>query len=656
MLPKSGKSRVVIEHVRPQVDGGRYPAKRTVGESVIVTAHIFGDGHDVIRGQLHFRKKNSRTWEKTNLALIENDEWSGKFYVDEEGYYQYKLLCWIDNFATWFEGLKKKIIDGQHVNVELLEGSQFLEEIKASYPEEDQSNLDVLIKTLKEKDSYSLALDEVMSSQFEEMVDRCPLIHNETEYEKTLEILVENNRSLFSTWYELFPRSASPKEKTHGTFRDVENLLPRIKELGFDVLYLPPIHPIGEDHRKGKNNNVKAKPGEPGSPWAIGSKEGGHKDIHSELGTLNDYKKLIKSANKLGIEIALDLAYQCAPDHPYVKTNPEWFRWRPDGTVKYAENPPKKYQDILPINFETEDWENLWMELKSIVDFWISHGVKIFRVDNPHTKPIPFWEWMLGEIKVEHPEVIFLAEAFTRPKIMASLAKCGFQQSYTYFTWRTSKWELTQYMEELINTESRDYFRPNFWPNTPDILPYHLQNAGENDFIIRYILAATLSSSYGIYGPAYEFYDNKPVGVREEYHDSEKYETKHHDWSKITRLSEIIAIVNQARKDHKALQSTWNLTFCEIHNDRMLTYLKATDDLKSIVLVTVNLDSHNLQSGYTRLPLEKLGIPRDRINIKLEDLLTGDHYTWTNEWNYISIDPYEIPFHVFKLEVKESFK
>lgn len=654
MLPKTGKNRVVIEHVRPQLDGGRYPAKRTVGESVEVSAHIFGDGHDVIRTQLKYKKKGSRTWSKTDMNLLMNDEWSGSFVVDTEGYYQFTLISWIDHFATWFEGLRKKIEDGQQVGLELLEGASFLDEIKTIHKGEDAGNLDHLVSIFKDSKMYQEALEEVMGDDFEALVLRCPIIANETGYE-TLNVLVENKKCLFSTWYELFPRSASQDGKKHGTFKDVEALLPHISDMGFDVLYLPPIHPIGKLHRKGKNNNVKAKAGEPGSPWAIGSDEGGHKDILPELGTLAEYKGLIRSAKKLGIDIALDLAYQCAPDHPYVKTNPDWFRWRPDGTVKYAENPPKKYQDILPINFEGDKWEGLWMELKSVIDYWIKQGVKIFRVDNPHTKPIPFWEWALGEIKKEHPEVIFLAEAFTRPKIMASLGKSGFQQSYTYFTWRVSKWELTEYMNELINTESRDYFRPNFWPNTPDILPYHLQNANENQFIIRYILAATLSSSYGIYGPLYEYYYNTPSGVREEYHNSEKYEIQKHNWKKITRLKEIIAIVNQARKDHEALQSTWNLSFCEINNDQILTYVKATEDLSSVILVAVNLDPNNTQSGYAQLPLDRLGLSGQEINVKLVDLITGDRFTWTNEWNFVQIDPNKIPFQAYKVELKESF-
>jgi len=464
---------------------------------------------------------------------------------------------------------------------------------------------------------------------------------------------VEPSRVLFTTWYELFPRSSSRKSLRSGSFKDVEALLPRISKMNFDILYLPPIHPIGVSFRKGKNNNVKVKKGEPGSPWAIGSRDGGHKSIHKELGTLRDYKQLIRKARSLKIDLALDLAYQCSPDHPYVNQHPEWFKWRPDNTIKYAENPPKKYQDIIPFDFECNNWKELWIELKSVVDFWIKQGIRVFRVDNPHTKPLQFWEWMLAEVRKDHPKIIFLAEAFTRPKIMANLAKAGFHQSYTYFTWRVSKSEIMEYMGDLVNTESRDYLRPNFWPNTPDILPYHLQNSGENHFIIRYILAATLSSNYGLYGPVFEFYENKPFDEKEEYLNSEKFEIRHHDWSRITRLTEIISIVNAARKENKALQSTWNIHFCEIDNDELLVYIKCTEDLKSIIVVAVNLDAENLQSGFVRLPKQLLGLG-DKINLKLHDLISGDYYTWTNEWNYIQIDPHQLPFHLFKVEVSES--
>ena len=423
--------------------------------------------------------------------------------------------------------------------------------------------------------------------------------------------------------------------------------------MNFDVLYLPPIHPIGQVNRKGKNNSVKSQPGEPGSPWAIGSDEGGHMSIHRELGTMDDYKKLIRAAKNYKIDIALDLAFQCAPDHPYVKEHPDWFRQRPDGSIQYAENPPKKYQDIYPFYFETDQWKELWEELKAVIFFWIDAGVTIFRVDNPHTKPIPFWQWVIAEVNKKYSDIIFLAEAFTRPKIMASLAKVGFTQSYTYFTWRVSKQEITEYMTELVNGSSRNYFRPNFWPNTPDILPWHLQYHGENIFIVRLALAATLSASYGMYGPSYEFCENSPVDGREEYLNSEKYEIRFYDWRKTNRLTDIITLLNKVRNENAALQSTWNLHFCSIENPNLIAYLKATDDLSNVIMVVVNLDQHGKQAGYIQVPRERLQLG-SKINLKLHDLITGETYTWTQEWNYIEIEPNKMPFHLFKVEIHES--
>jgi starch synthase (maltosyl-transferring) len=419
------------------------------------------------------------------------------------------------------------------------------------------------------------------------------------------------------------------------------------------VLYLPPIHPIGKINRKGKNNNVQATPGEPGSPWAIGSDEGGHKAVHPELGTLDDFRGLVREAEQYGIDVAMDIAFQCAPDHPYVKDHPQWFKQRPDGSIQYAENPPKKYQDIYPFNFETDDWRNLWQELKSVFEFWIDQGVKIFRVDNPHTKPIRFWQWVIAEINRQYDDIVFLSEAFTRPKIMAALAKVGFTQSYTYFTWRVSKEELMEYVNELVYGPSRYYFRPNFWPNTPDILPFHLQHQGESIFISRLALAATLSSNYGIYGPVYEFCENQPVEGREEYLNSEKYEIRRHDWKHTNRMTDIISMLNRARKDHPALQSTWNVQFCMLSNPNLLAFVKSTRDLSDVLLVVINLDPHNRHSDFLQLPKERLRLG-DTINIKLHDLVTDERYTWTQEWNYVELDPYKMPFHLFHLEIHES--
>lgn len=643
---KDGRSRVIIENVQPQVDGGRYPAKRTVGEQVVVTADIFADGHDHLRGSLKYKKEGARKWSTIPLTPGYNDSWYASFPVSEKGVYVFSISAWVDHLDSWYDGFRKKAAASVDVHVELMEGAQMLRRFS-------EPALDNAIAILENKDQYAAAVEFVLSPEFAEIVRQHPLAEFAVEYDKELRVVVEHKKANFSTWYELFPRSTSLDGK-HGTFRDVAKLLPRIASMGFDVLYLPPIHPIGKINRKGKNNNVRAAEGEPGSPWAIGSDEGGHKSMHPELGAIDDFRKLIADAGKYGIDIAMDIAFQCAPDHPYVKQHPQWFRQRPDGSIQYAENPPKKYQDIYPFNFETEDWKGLWEELKSVVFFWIEQGVKIFRVDNPHTKPIRFWEWVIAEVNKNYEDIIFLSEAFTRPKIMASLAKVGFTQSYTYFTWRVSKHELTEYMNELVFSGSRNYFRPNFWPNTPDILPYHLQHQGENAFIIRLALAATLSSNYGIYGPVYEFCENTPIEGKEEYFNSEKYEVKHYDWKRTNRLTDIITMINHARKDHPALQSTWNIGFCPIQNDNLIAYLKATDDLSDIFLVVVNLDPQSRQSGFVQIPRDRLRLG-EQINLKLHDLMTSDRYTWTQEWNYVEIDPYKMPFHLFRIEIHESF-
>lgn len=642
-----GQARVLIENVQPQVDGGRYPAKYTVGEHVTVSADIFADGHDHIRAHVLFKHEASESWSTIELKPQFNDRWSASFPVQRKGFYHFTIRAWVDHFDTWYDGFKKKTEAALDVRVELMEGAALLRKIGKGDPF-FQSLADLLSDTTQ----YREAIAKVLSQSFEKIVHEHPLIEHETRLAEELKLLVEFRKANFTAWYELFPRSAA-LDGDHGTFRDVIRLLPRISSMGFDVLYFPPIHPIGKVNRKGKNNSVRALEGEPGSPWAIGSDEGGHKAIHPELGSLSDFKALIAEARKLNIDIALDIAFQCAPDHPYVNSHPQWFKQRPDGSIQYAENPPKKYQDIYPFNFESDDWRNLWNELLSVFEYWIEQGVKIFRVDNPHTKPIHFWQWVIGEINKKHEDIIFLSEAFTRPKIMASLARAGFTQSYTYFTWRVTKEEIVEYMNELLYGPSRYYFRPNFWPNTPDILPFHLQHQGENIFIVRLVLATTLSSCYGIYGPAFEFCDNQPLPGREEYQDSEKYEIRKHDWKRTNRMTDIITIVNRARKAHPALQVTWNVQFCAIHEPNLLAYLKATEDLSDIFLIVVNLDPNQKHAGFVQLPRERLHL-RNGINVKLHDLMTDERYTWTQEWNYVELDPYKMPFHLFKLEIHES--
>ncbi len=643
-----GQQRVIIEGVQPQVDSGMYPAKRTVGERVDVSASILADGHDHIRAELLYKFGVNGNWVCLEMLPGPNDGWSASFYVEQKGSYYFTIHAWIDHLETWFDGIQKKIAAKLDVSLELLEGGDFLSRLA-----KDDKQLIEWSEKLKSSTRQKAALEVVRSDAFAKAVHQYPLRQHVTTLSKELEVRVEHQKAGFSTWYELFPRSSSLKKGVHGTFQDTIKLLPRIASMHFDVLYLPPIHPIGKVNRKGKNNSVAALPGEPGSPWAIGSDEGGHKAVLKDLGTLADYKKLQQEAKKFNIQIALDLAFQCAPDHPYVKEHPEWFRRRPDGSIQYAENPPKKYQDIYPFDFETKGWKELWDELKSVIVFWIEQGITIFRVDNPHTKPFPFWKWVITEINTEHPDIIFLAEAFTRPNIMTTLAKIGFTQSYTYFTWRVNKQEIVDYMTELVHGPSRNYFRPNFWPNTPDILPWHLQHQGENMFIIRFALAATLSSNYGMYGPSYEFGENTPVEGKEEYINSEKYELRNYEWRKTNRMTDIITLVNKARKENPALQSTWNLQFCAVENPNLIAYLKATDDLSNLILMVVNLDAHQKQSGYVQLPLHLLSL-RKLINVKLLDLITGETYTWAQEWNFVELEPQKMPFHLFKMEIHAS--
>lgn len=648
----NGRVRVLIANVQPSVDGGRYPAKRTIGEKVDVTADIIADGHDHIRALLLYRHLSVDEWTQVEMVHENNDTWRASFVTSEKGVYLFTVKAWIDHLDTWYDGFRKKAAAGVDTPVELLEGAQLLRDAAAG---KATPRVTELVALMQDVSKHTLAREQVLNREFADIVRSYPLERHAARHTPELQVHVEQRKANFSTWYELFPRSAALEGGRHGTFRDVIRLLPRIHAMGFDVLYLPPIHPIGEINRKGKNNSERSADGEPGSPWAIGNKHGGHKSIHPELGTLEDFHALVEAASKLGIDIAMDIAFQCAPDHPYVKEHPQWFRRRPDGSIQYAENPPKKYQDIYPFNFETDDWKALWEELRSVFFYWIEQGIKIFRVDNPHTKPIRFWEWVIAEVNRRYGDIIFLSEAFTRPKVMAALARVGFTQSYTYFTWRVTRSELTDYMNELVSSELRNYFRPNFWPNTPDILPYHLQHQGENIFIIRLALAATLSSNYGIYGPPYEFCENIPVEGKEEYFDSEKYEIKQYAWKKTNRMTDIITLINKARKEHAALQSTWNIRFLNIENPNLVAYLKATDDLESIFLIVVNLDPHTRHSGYVQLPMDVLKMQWP-INVKLHDLITDEHYTWTQEWNYVELDPHVMPFHLFRLEIHESYQ
>ncbi|WKN30761.1 alpha-1,4-glucan--maltose-1-phosphate maltosyltransferase [Porifericola rhodea] len=647
-----GRQRVVIEHLSPQVENGQFPAKRTISEEVEVQADVFADGHDKIKAILLYKHEEEETMREVPMEFIINDRWKASFTPERTGFYEYTVMSYVDHFASWQYGIKKKYEAGQDIKVELLIGAEMMEKTAERIEGGDADRLRGLSQALRRHDhddfireAVNIALGDEATGMMNYHYDRS----DATTYPKLYKIEVERKKALFSTWYELFPRSASQEPGRHGNFHDVVRLLPEIARMGFDVIYLPPIHPIGRTFRKGLNNALQANPGDPGSCWAIGAEEGGHKAIHPELGSLDDFKHMVYEAEQQGIEIALDIAFQCSPDHPYVKDHPQWFKWRPDGTVQYAENPPKKYQDILPINFENDDWQNLWEELKSVIQYWVDQGVKIFRVDNPHTKSFAFWEWTIADIRSRHPEVIFLAEAFTRPRVMERLAKAGFNQSYTYFTWRNNPYEMKEYMHELTKTAMRDYFRPNFWPNTPDILPPVLVHGGEPAFVMRLILAATLSSNYGMYGPVYEFGINTPYPGKEEYLDSEKYEIKHWNWHQETRIKEIITRINKIRKENPALQDTYNIHFADVGNPNILCYGKHDKKTKNTIIVAVNMDPYNRHGSSVRIPLEELGI-NPHAPYEVYDMISYSRYTWHGDWNYVELDPYQMPAHVFRVE------
>lgn len=654
MLVKEGRRRVQIEGVSPEIDGGRFPIKRTVGETVDVAVDMFCDGHDAIAGVILYRPETSSEWLEAPLFPLLNDRWQGTFTVSQLGRYIYTITAWVDHFLSWQKAMVKKIEAGQEVSVDLLHGVQLIEQAsqRASqkFAGDDNFQLQIWAETLRSlyKEDLAVIAQKVLSPNLTALMTQYPDRTLATTYEKLLSITVDREKARFSTWYEMFPRSCGQPGQ-HGTFKDAQARLPYIAELGFDVLYLPPIHPIGFNFRKGKNNSVIAEPNDVGVPWGIGSPEGGHQAIHPELGTMADFEEFVAKAAEYGLEIALDLAYQCSPDHPYVKEHPKWFKHRADGTIQYAENPPKKYQDIYPIDFESEDWQNLWEEFKQIVLFWIDKGVRIFRVDNPHTKAFPFWEWMIAEVKQDYPDVIFLAEAFTRPKIMYRLAKLGFTQSYTYFAWRNRKWELTEYFQEITQPPISDIFRPNVWPNTPDILNEYLQQGGRPAFMIRLVLAATLAANYGIYGPAFEVCENRPVRTgSEEYLDSEKYQLRQWDLNSPYTIRWLISQVNRIRREHSALQSNQSLKFHTTSNEQIICYSKQTEKLSDVIVTVVNLDPYHTQSGWVSLPIASLGL-NPHQPYQVSDLLTDRQYTWWGEHNYVELNPYDLPAHVFKV-------
>jgi starch synthase (maltosyl-transferring) len=645
-----GRRRVVIEAVHPEIEGGRFPIKRVCGEMVIVEADAFTDGHDAIACALLYRRDSAPNWSEVRMESLGNDRWQGQFTVSELGGYRYTVSAWVEHFASWRRDLAKKVEAGQDVSIDLLAGAELIQQAsqRASGPMAEQ--LKTWATTLRAEHMGDLAKTELaLDAELARVMRRYADRELATTYHRELEVVVDREKARFSAWYEIFPRSCAVEPGRHGTFKDCEARLPYVAAMGFDVLYLPPIHPIGSTHRKGRNNAPSTDPDDPGSPWGIGSEAGGHKAVHPQLGTLEDFRHLVAKGQDYGLEVALDLAFQCSPDHPYVKEHPQWFRWRPDGTVQYAENPPKKYQDIYPLEFETEAWRDLWEELKSVVLFWIAQGVHIFRVDNPHTKPFQFWEWLIRDVRHAHPEVIFLAEAFTRPKIMYNLAKRGFTQSYTYFAWRNTKAELIAYFTELTQTGVREFFRANPWPNTPDILTEYLQYGGRPAFMSRLVLAATLGANYGIYGPAFELCENRAREPgSEEYLNSEKYEIKQWDLDRPDSLKDLIARVNRIRRENPALQSDWSLRFHAVDNDQLICYSKHTEDLANIMLIVVNLDPHHTQSGWVELPLDALELGREG-SYQVHDLLSDSRYLWHGPRNFVELSPHLVPAHIFRL-------
>jgi len=640
------QERVVIENITPQLQCGAYFIKRIVGEGVTVWADVFPDGHDIIQAEVLYKHEKDKTPKEVRMEDQGNDVYRADFRVDKQGFYEYKIRAWIDRPLNWQHGIEAKLEDGQHVRSELLEGVQYLEYLKKQLPAKDQETLSKWITSFQDEAQYEAAAKAATSERLHRWFLAYPQRRLAT-VSKPLEVYVDRQKANFSTWYEFFPRSASAEPGKHGTFKDCERLLPRIAGMGFDTLYFPPIHPIGEVNRKGKNNATEAGEGDSGVPWGIGSRHGGHKAIHPELGTEKDFRSLIAKASEHHLEIAMDLAFQAAPDHPYVDEHPEWFRKRPDGSIQYAENPPKKYQDIVNFNFESKDYKALWDELLGVTLHWVAMGVKIFRVDNPHTKPYFLWHWLIANVKKDHPDVLFLAEAFSRPKVMQQLAKQGFSQSYTYFTWRVDKQELIDYVVELTQTEMREYYRPNFWPNTPDINPYHLQGTHEAMHLIRYALAATMCGNIGIYGPVFEYMVTDALPGKEEYLHCEKYEIRHWDWSAENKITYLISRINQARKDHPALQQTNNVHFCFIENDQLLAFYKWNDDRSDEVLAIISLDSHNAQEGFVQLPLDAMGLGQ-APRLQLNDLMTDNRYIWSSEWNFVALSP-NLPFHIFQI-------
>lgn len=669
MKPSEGRRRVIIEEVYPEIDCGRYPAKRVIGDTVEVTAAIFGDGHDHVAARLLYRHASEQSWQSTRFEPLTNDKWRATFPVDRIGSWEFTIEAWIDHFETWSHDLIKRLAaqpdpknptpqtTQQDIPLALRIGANHLDGATSRAKGADAEKLNAAAVRFRELADEALPFyDSPITPELETLAAKYPDFSYATKLERKLPAWVDRERARFSSWYELFPRSCSFTAGQHGTLKDVQARLPEIAAMGFDIVYMPPIHPIGEQYRKGKNNSVTAEPGDLGSPWAIGGVAGGHTALHPQLGTFEDFDSLVKAAQQHGMELALDIAFQCSPDHPWVKEHPDWFIVRPDGTIQYAENPPKKYQDIYPLNFESKDWRGLWDALYGVFKFWVGRGVRVFRVDNPHTKGLPFWEWCIAEIQKHAPEAIFLAEAFTRPHVMYSLAKGGYSQGYTYFTWRNTKADLEAYFSEISNPPVSDFFRPNVWPNTPDILHAQLQQpnpaARRSIFQSRAILAATLSANWGIYGPAYELCEWRPANPApgksgsEEYLDSEKYQIRDWDHASPESIAPLITQLNRIRRENPALHRNEHLHFHATQNDQVMCYSKCSVDGTNDIIVAVNLDSKSEQGAWIQLALDKLGIGWGEA-FEVEDLLTGARFTW-REWSYVALKP-ERPAHILRI-------
>ncbi len=656
-----GRVRVVIERITPAVDDGRFPIKRVVGDTVTVEADCLADGHDVVACALLWRQAGAADWQRTTMQALGNDRWRAAFVVDALGRWEYTVSAWVDPFLSWRSDFKRRV-DADDLRVAALGGAALIKEaatragrgadaklLRAWSAELSAAAANAGGQAGDVAELQRIGLDEARGTIAERHPDlRHALIHAPGAA-SCFGVSVERLRARYSSWYEFFPRSAAGDTARHGTFADCEAWLPYVQRMGFDVLYFPPIHPIGRTRRKGRNNTLEPTAADVGSPWAIGAAEGGHDAILNELGTLAEFQRLVKRAAEHGIEVALDIAFQCSPDHPWVHEHPEWFSKRADGSIQYAENPPKKYQDIYPFNFESAQWRELWQALVGVFEYWVAQGVRIFRVDNPHTKAFPFWEWAIARIRSSHPDVIFLSEAFTRPRVMHRLAKVGFSQSYTYFTWRNSKQELTEYFTELARGPGREYFRPNLWPNTPDILPTALQFGGRAVFMARVGLAATLGANYGIYGPAYELLDGRALRPgAEEYLDSEKFELRAWQRDSAESLADFIGVLNRARRDNTALQSDSGLHFLPIDNDQLIAYAKVSEDRTNTVVCVVNLDPHHTQSGWIELDAATFGLAPGQT-FQMHDLLSDAHFLWHGERNYVSLDPQRCPIHVMQL-------